>query len=71
MTIQLEIGDDLEHSLEQYAVLFGASKEQYIQEAIIEKLDDLEDLWIAQERLQTSSKRYSMQEVEQEIDLAN
>lgn len=71
MTIKLEIGDDLEHSLEQYAVLFGASKEQYIQEAIIEKLDDLEDLWIAQERLQTSSKRYSMQEVEQEIDLAN
>jgi len=69
MTIKLEIGDDIEQSFQKYAALFGATKEQYIKEALIEKLEDLQDLYVAKDRLENPSRRYTMQEVEEEIDL--
>lgn len=70
MTVKFEIGDDLEKSLDEYAHLFGSTKEQFIQEALLEKLEGLEDLRIAKERLENPTCRYSMKEVENEIDLA-
>lgn len=71
MSIKLEIGDDIDKSFDKYAALFGSTKEQYIKEALIEKLEDLEDLRIAKYRLENPSFRYSMKEVEDEVDLEN
>ena len=71
MPIRFEIGDDIEKSFDKYASLFGSTKEQFIKEALIEKLEDLEDLCIAEERLKNPSRRFSMEEVEKELDLEN
>lgn len=69
MSVSFEIGDDIEKSFDQYAVLFGSTKEQFIKEALVEKLEDLEDLRIAKERLENPGRMWSMEEVEKELGL--
>jgi RHH-type rel operon transcriptional repressor/antitoxin RelB len=53
----------------------GRTKTFYAREAILEHLDDLEDLYLAEQRLldirSGKSRTYSLEEVEKELGLAD
>lgn len=50
MTVSLRLPDDIQNRLQRLAQLIGRSKSSYM-EAIREHLDDLEDLYLAEQRL--------------------
>ena len=47
----------------------GRTKSFYAREAILRYLEDMEDTFIAIERLETPAKRWSLAELENEVDL--
>ncbi len=59
-----------EKRLERLAKKTGRTKTFYVREAILEHLEDLEDIYLATERLQRRpAKTYSAQEVKRELGL--
>jgi RHH-type rel operon transcriptional repressor/antitoxin RelB len=52
MTISIQLPSDVESRFEQLANLTGRSKTFYVQETIVEYLDDLEDLNLAEHELE-------------------
>ncbi len=52
MTISVQLPSDMENRLEQLAKRTGRSKSFYVREAILEHLDDLEDLYLAERELE-------------------
>ncbi len=50
--ISVRLPDDIVNRLNQLAALTGRSKSFYITEAILEHLDDLEDIYLAEKRLE-------------------
>ena len=52
MTISIQLPSDVETRLDQLANLTGRSKTFYVQETIVEYLDDLEDLNLAEHELE-------------------
>lgn len=51
MPVSLRLPDDIMSRLQKLAQLTGRSKTYYMIEAIREHLDDLEDLYLAEQRL--------------------
>lgn len=51
MAISVRLPGDVETRLQNLAALTGRSKTYYVTEAICEHLDDLEDLYLAEQRL--------------------
>lgn len=74
-TVSIRLPDDVSTRLQDLAQLTGRSKTFYMIEAIREHLDDLEDLYIAENRLieirAGRSKTYSLEEVERSLGLAD
>jgi RHH-type rel operon transcriptional repressor/antitoxin RelB len=50
--LAVRLPEDLEKRLEALAKRTGRTKSYYVREAIVEHLDDLEDLYLAEARLQ-------------------
>ncbi len=75
MSVSLRLPDDLNLRLGDLAAKTGRSKTFYMLEAIREHLDDLEDLYLAEQRLidvrTGKSRTYTLEEVERELGLAN
>jgi len=71
MSISIRLGAELETRLNALVQITGRTKTYYIKEAIEEKLNDLEDFYIAEQRLEKRGKTLSMQEVEQSLDLSD
>jgi RHH-type rel operon transcriptional repressor/antitoxin RelB len=73
--VSIRLPDDVSMRLQDLAQLTGRSKTFYMIEAIREHLDDLEDLYIAEQRLieirAGRSKTYSLEEVERSLGLAD
>lgn len=73
--LALRLPQEIESRLADLAQKTGRTKTFYAREAILEHLDDLEDLYLAEERLVEiragRSKTYSLDEVEKLLDLAN
>jgi len=65
MTISVRLGKELEDRLEKISKLTGRTKSYYIKEALEEKLDDLEDVYTAEKRLENSFNegKYTLEEV--------
>jgi RHH-type rel operon transcriptional repressor/antitoxin RelB len=59
----------IEKRLERLAKKTGRTKTFYAREAILEHLQDLEDIYLARERLQRTARTYSAQEVKRELGL--
>lgn len=51
ISVSLRLPDEVSQRLERLAELTGRSKTDYMLEAISEHLDDLEDLYLAEQRL--------------------
>lgn len=73
--VSLRLPEDLSDRLESLAERTGRSKTFYMVEAIREHLDDLEDLYLSEQRLMANragqSKTYTLAEVEQSLGLGS
>ena len=73
--VSLRLPEDLSNRLEKLAERTGRSKTFYMVEAIREHLDDLEDLYLSEQRLMANragqSKTYTLAEVEQNLGLGS
>lgn len=73
LTIRLPA--DIENRLNTLATSTGRTKAYYVREAILEHLDDLEDLYLAEQRLVDAlagrSHTYTLDEVERDLGLAD
>lgn len=74
-SVSLRLPDEVSQRLEHLAELTGRSKTFYMVEAIREHLDDLEDLYLAEQRLieirAGRSKTHTLEEVERDLGLAD
>ena len=75
MPISLRLPADVEARLNDLAARTGRSKTFYATEAIREHIDDLEDLYLAEQRLidlrAGRSRTYTLEEVERDLGLAD
>ena len=66
---------EIESRLDRLAKATGRTKSSLVREAIAEHLDDLEDVYLAEQRLVDNragkSRTYTMEEVERELGLAD
>jgi Predicted DNA-binding protein with an HTH domain len=73
--LAIRLPAEVETRLEALAKATGRTKTFYAREAILEHLDDLEDLYLAEQRLiehrAGRSQSYSMDEVEQRLGLVD
>ena len=66
--LALRLSPEIEARLEAMAKKTGRTKSFYAREAILEKLEDMEDYYLAVERLKNPGKRLSWDEVKAEMD---
>jgi RHH-type rel operon transcriptional repressor/antitoxin RelB len=73
--LAIRLPAEVENRLGTLAQMTGRTKTFYAREAILEHLDDLEDLYLAEQRLldirSGKSRTYSLEEVEKELGLAD
>lgn len=67
--LAIRLPQDIEKRLAHLAELTGRTKSFYAREAILEHLDDLEDIYIAERRLKKPGKHYTIEEVEKQLGL--
>jgi RHH-type rel operon transcriptional repressor/antitoxin RelB len=67
--LAIQLDPDTEQRLERLAKLTGRTTASYAREAILEHLEDLEDTYIATQRLKTPARSFSSEEVKRELDL--
>lgn len=73
--LAIRLPSEIEDRLEALAKCTGRTKTFYAREAILEHLDDLEDLYLAEQRLidvrAGKSRTYTLEEVERDLGLAD
>ena len=73
--VSLRLPEELKNRLDRLAKRTGRSKTYYMLEAISEKLEDLEDLYLAERRTRAlragRSRTYTLDEVEKRLGLAD
>ena len=67
--LSIRLDPETEKRLERLATTTGRTKSYYAREALLEHLDDMEDRYIAIERLETADRRWSLEELEEGADL--
>lgn len=67
--LAIRLPDEIEKRLDILAQKTGRTKTYYVREAILDQLDDLEDTYLALDRLEKPAKRWSLEEMEKELDL--
>ena len=67
----LRLGEELESRLDLLAASTGRTKTFYIKQLIEEHIDELEDRYIAEQRLENQGKRLSSQEMREKLGLDN
>jgi len=73
--LAIRLPEDIELRLNNLAKKTGRSKTFYVREAILEYLDDLEDLYLAEKRLSNikngKTKTIKLDQLERELGLAD
>lgn len=67
--LAIRLDPDIESRLERLSKKTGRTKTFYAREAILKHLDDLEDIYLATQRLQRPAKTYSAGDVKHELGL--
>jgi RHH-type rel operon transcriptional repressor/antitoxin RelB len=71
--LAIRLPEDIERRLEKLAKATGRTKTFYAREAILEHLEDLEDVYLAERRLEAlragKSHAMTLEEVERELGL--
>ena len=68
--LSIRLKPEIEKRLEALAARTGRTKSYYVREAILEHLEEMEDRYLAIDRLENPSQRWTLDEVEQDLDLA-
>ena len=73
--LAIRLPAEIEKRLADLAKATGRTKTYYVREAILEYLDDLEDIYLAEKRLGNhyagKSRAFSIDEVERDLGLAD
>lgn len=67
--LAIKLPEEIENRLAELATKTGRTKTYYVREAILEHLDELEEKYLAIERLEKPGKRWTLDEMEKGIDL--
>ena len=67
--LAVRLPDDVSKRLETLAKKTGRSKTYYVREAVIDHLEELEDIYLALERLEKPARRWSLADLENDVDL--
>ena len=67
--LAIRLDEETEKRLDALAKKTGRTKTFYAREAILQHLEDLEDIYLATKRLRSPGKTYSAQEVKRELGL--
>lgn len=67
--LAIRLPNEIERRLAELARKTGRTKTFYAREAILTHLKDLEDRYLAEERLATPGRRWSHEDLEAETDL--
>jgi RHH-type rel operon transcriptional repressor/antitoxin RelB len=70
MSITVRLGETLEKRLNELARVTGRTKTYYVRQALEEKLDEMEDIYIAQQRIEEpEEERWTLEQLERGDDL--
>jgi len=67
--LAIRLPEDIEARLTELASRTGRTKTFYVKEAILEHLDEMEDKYLAINRLENPGKRWSLDALEKDLDL--
>ena len=67
--LSIRLSNELENRLAALASKTGRTKTFYVREAIMEHLDEMEERYLAIDRLEKPVKRWALDEMEQGLDL--
>ena len=67
--LAIRLPAEIEERLASLAERNGRTKTYYAKEAILQYMDDLEDTYLAAERLEQANKHWSQDDLEQGLDL--
>ena len=67
--LAIRLPEEIEKRLDILAKKTGRTKTYYVREAAIDHLEELEDIYLALQRLENPKKRWSLEDLEKEIDL--
>ncbi len=67
--LAIRLPKEIEERLTRLAAQTGRTKSYYAREAIAAHLEDLEDRYLAMHRLEHPTRRWTMEEMEQGLDL--
>jgi RHH-type rel operon transcriptional repressor/antitoxin RelB len=67
--LSIRLSEDIDRRLDFLAKKTGRTKSYYAKEAIIEHLEQLEDIYLSLDRLEKPAKIWSLEELEKGLDL--
>ncbi|AEJ03219.1 CopG-like domain-containing protein DNA-binding [Nitrosomonas sp. Is79A3] len=62
--LAIRLPEEIEHGLAELAAKTGRTKTYYVREAILEHLDELEEKYLAVDRLEKSGKCWTLDQIE-------
>jgi len=68
-TLCIRLPKEIDKKLSSLAHETGRTKTYYVREAITEHIEELEDIYLALNRLEKPSKRWTLEELEKNLDL--
>lgn len=69
--LAIRLPGEIENRLAALAAKTGRTKTYYARKAILELIEDMEDTYLALDRLETPQKVWTQEELEEDIDLAH
>jgi len=67
--LAIRLPEEIENRLSALAAKTGRTKTFYAKEAILDHLDEMEDKYLALNRLENPNKRWTLDEMEQDLDV--
>ncbi len=67
--LAIRLPEEIEKRLNALAAKTGRTKTFYAKEAILEHLEEMEDKYLAINRLENPGKRWTLEEIEQDLDV--
>ena len=67
--LAIRLPNEIEKRLDSLAKRTGRTKTFYVREAIVQHIEELEDIYLSLGRLEKPAKRWSLEDLEKEIDL--
>lgn len=73
--LAVRLPEEIESRLSRLAAETGRSKSYYVREALVERMDEMEDVYLAEQRLidvrSGHSRTHTLEEVERNLGLAD